>query len=36
VEHRRQRGPFTSIEGLLDVRGIGPAKLADLRNRVTV
>ncbi len=31
VEHRRARGPFTSLESLLDVPGIGPATLAQMR-----
>lgn len=31
VEHRRQHGPFTSLESLLDVPGIGPRTLEDLR-----
>jgi len=36
VEHREANGPFTSIEQLLDVRGIGPSKLDALRDLVTV
>jgi competence protein ComEA len=36
VEFRRQHGRFVSVEGLLDVPGIGPAKLAALRERVRV
>jgi len=31
VEHRETRGPFTSIEALLDVPGIGPATLEQMR-----
>jgi comEA protein len=31
IEHRREHGPFTTIEGLLDVPGIGPATLEALR-----
>ena len=31
VDHRREHGPFTAIDDLLDVPGIGPAKLAALR-----
>lgn len=31
VDHRRQHGPFTTVDDLLDVPGIGPAKLATLR-----
>jgi competence protein ComEA len=36
VDHREQNGPFATVDQLLDVRGIGEAKLADLRERVTV
>lgn len=36
VDHRDRHGPFTSVDGLLDVRGIGEAKLAELRDLVTV
>lgn len=36
VAHRDRNGPFPSVEGLLDVRGIGPAKLDGLRDLVTV
>lgn len=36
VDHRERHGPFTSVDGLLDVRGIGPAKLEALRELVTV
>jgi len=36
VDHREQHGPFPSVESLLDVRGIGDAKLAELRDRVVV
>jgi competence protein ComEA len=36
VEHRDRVGAFTSVEQLLDVRGIGPAKLEQLRPRVTI
>ena len=35
VEHRAKIGRFTSVDQLLDVRGIGPAKLEELRSRVT-
>lgn len=31
VEHRRDHGPFTSLEALLDVPGIGPATLEQMR-----
>jgi competence protein ComEA len=36
VEHRETNGPFSSVDQLLDVRGIGPAKLEGLRDLVTV
>ena len=34
VAHREQNGPFGSIDDLLQVRGIGPAKLDALRGLV--
>jgi len=36
VEHRERIGRFTSVDQLLDVRGIGEAKLAALRDLVRV
>lgn len=36
VAHRDERGPFLTVEQLADVSGIGPAKLAALRELVTV
>ncbi|HAS10744.1 MAG TPA: competence protein ComEA [Acidimicrobiaceae bacterium] len=36
VEHRERHGPFTTVDGLLAVRGIGEAKLAALRDLVRV
>lgn len=36
VEHRERNGPFTVVEDLLDVPGIGEAKLAALREMVLV
>jgi competence protein ComEA len=36
VDHRREIGRFTSVDQLLDVRGIGEAKLEQLRPLVTV
>ncbi|MGH9117390.1 MAG: ComEA family DNA-binding protein [Acidimicrobiales bacterium] len=36
VSYREEHGPFGSVEGLLDVPGIGEAKLAQLRELVTV
>lgn len=31
VDHRAEHGPFVSLDGLLDVPGIGPATLAAMR-----
>ncbi len=36
IDHRTQNGPFASVDELLDVRGIGDAKLAELRDHVAV
>jgi competence protein ComEA len=36
LAHREANGPFASVDELLDVRGIGEAKLAALRDLVTV
>lgn len=36
VDHRERHGPFTTVEGLLEVRGIGEAKLEALRDLVRV
>jgi len=36
VDHRETRGKFTSPEDLLQVRGIGPKKLAAIRGHITV
>lgn len=36
LAHREREGPFRSVDGLLDVRGIGEAKLEALRDLVTV
>jgi competence protein ComEA len=36
IDHRDRNGPFTSVDGLLEVRGIGEAKLAQLRDLVRV
>jgi competence protein ComEA len=35
VAHRDERGPFTSVDDLQSVRGVGPSLLADLRDLVT-
>jgi competence protein ComEA len=36
IEYRTQNGPFASVEDLLDVSGIGPATLDEIRDHVTV
>ena len=36
LEWRDEHGPFSSVDDLLEVRGIGEATLDDLRDRVTV
>lgn len=36
VRYREESGPFAAVEDLLDVPGIGPAKLAALADLVTV
>ncbi len=36
VDYRTQNGPFTSVDQLLDVSGIGDAILAEIRDSVTV
>jgi competence protein ComEA len=36
IAHREQHGPFSSVDQLLDVRGIGDAKLEQLRDLVSV
>ena len=36
VDHRTTNGPFTSVDQLDDVSGIGPAVFADLVDRVRV
>lgn len=36
LDHRRRKGRFRSVEELLEVRGVGEAKLAELRKRVRV
>jgi competence protein ComEA len=35
LDHRAEHGAFRSVDDLLDVKGIGEATLADLRDRVT-
>jgi competence protein ComEA len=36
IEYRTQNGPFVSVEDLMDVSGIGPATLDEIRDQVTV
>lgn len=36
IDHRERNGPFASVDGLLEVRGIGEAKLAQIRDLVRV
>jgi competence protein ComEA len=36
IEYRTSNGPFTTVEELMDVPGIGPAKLEQMRALVTV
>ncbi|MGH2680288.1 MAG: helix-hairpin-helix domain-containing protein [Actinomycetota bacterium] len=36
VEYRTQNGPFASVEDLMDVSGIGPATLDEIRDQVTI
>lgn len=35
LDHRSEHGPFASVDDLLDVKGIGEATLADIRDQVT-
>lgn len=36
VAHREAHGPFASVESLTEVRGIGPAKMENLKDQVTL
>jgi competence protein ComEA len=36
VEYRTENGPFAAVDDLLDVSGIGPATLEEIRDQVTV
>jgi competence protein ComEA len=36
VDYRTENGPFTSVDQLLDVSGIGDATLENIRDLVTV
>lgn len=36
VEHRQRHGPFATVDDLIDVSGIGPVKLEQIRPQATV
>ena len=36
IQYRTEHGPFASVDDLMDVSGIGPATLEELRPQVTV
>lgn len=36
IDYREANGPFETVDELMEVSGIGEAKLADLRDRATV
>lgn len=36
IAHRKQHGPFTSIDQLIDIQGIGPKNIDEFRHLVTV
>ena len=36
IAYREEHGPFTAVEDLLEVSGIGPAKLAEIEGLITV
>jgi competence protein ComEA len=36
IDYRTANGPYASVDDLLNVRGIGPSKLAAMRTRVRV
>ena len=36
IEHRRTHGPFSRVEDLMNVKGIGPKKFEKLRQFITV
>jgi competence protein ComEA len=36
IEYRTENGPFVSVEDLMDVSGIGPATLEEIRDQITV
>ena len=36
VDHRERYGPFSRIEDIMNVSGIGPGRFGDIRDRITV
>ena len=36
IEYREENGPFTSVDELINVKGIGEKKLEDIRDRICV
>lgn len=36
IQHRENNGPFASIEAIMDVTGIGPAKFGQIKELITV
>ena len=36
IQYRTEHGPFATVDDLLNVSGIGPATLEELRSQVTV
>lgn len=36
IDHRESNGPFTTVDELMEVSGIGEARLEDIRDKVTV
>jgi competence protein ComEA len=36
VDHRTEHGPFAAIEGIMDVKGIGPATFEKMKDQITV
>lgn len=36
LNHRRDNGPFTQIEDIMDVSGIGPAKFEQMKELITI
>jgi competence protein ComEA len=36
IDYRTQNGPFNTIEEIMNVRGIGPATFAQIKDRITV